>query len=273
MEEIKMLVAAHKRCRLPHDDVYLPVQAGAALHAPIEGLIGDDTGVNISRKNPNYCELTVLYWAWKNLKADSVGLSHYRRYFAVGRLPLGKWRRVAPKSALQAAVRETGLVLPVKRHYWIESTYSQYAHAHHARDLDRTREILAEDWPEFLPAFDRVMKRSSGHRFNMFLMKRPLFDEYCEWLFAVLARLEAGLDLSGYSVNDARVFGFVGERLMDVWVETRKLAYVELPVVFTERQNWPRKVSAFLWRKLRGTLRQGEKSAGAIAQMGENEGK
>ena len=248
---MKILVAAHKPCRLPADDCYLPVQAGAALHPPLEGVQGDDTGENISRKNPHYCELTVLYWAWKNLDADYIGLAHYRRYFAAGRAG-EKWGRVAHGPQMEKALAKTGLVLPKKRRYFIETSYSQYAHAHHAKDLDETRQILAESWPEYLPAFDRVMKRTSGHRFNMFIMEKGLLEEYCGWLFGVLGELEARLDISSYSVNDARVFGFVSERLLDVWVETRGLDYTEMPVVFTERQNWLKKGGAFLKRKFAG---------------------
>ena len=248
---MKILVAAHKPCRLPADDCYLPVQAGAALHPPLEGVQGDDTGENISRKNPHYCELTVLYWAWKNLNADYIGLAHYRRYFAAGRAGK-KWGRVARVPQMERALAKTGLVLPKKRRYFIETSYSQYAHAHHAKDLDETRQILTESWPEYLPAFDRVMKRTSGHRFNMFIMERGLLEEYCGWLFGVLGELEARLDISGYSANDARVFGFVSERLLDVWVETRGLDYTEMPVVFTEPQNWLKKGGAFLKRKFVG---------------------
>ncbi|MCF2557979.1 DUF4422 domain-containing protein, partial [Fournierella massiliensis] len=76
--------------------------------------------------------------------------------------------------------------------------------------------------------------------------------EYCGWLFGVLGELEARLDISGYSINDARVFGFVSERLLDVWVETRGLDYAEMPVVFTEHQNWLKKGGAFLKRKFAG---------------------
>ena len=78
--DIKILVAAHKKYWMPKDSVYLPIQVGAALH-PALGYVPDNTGYNISDKNPNYCELTALYWAWKNLECEYIGLCHYRRYF------------------------------------------------------------------------------------------------------------------------------------------------------------------------------------------------
>jgi len=80
--DIRILIAAHKPYGFAQDDIYMPVQVGAALNDKF-GAACDDTGDNISDKNPYYCELTGLYWMWKNVKADYCGLVHYRRYFAV----------------------------------------------------------------------------------------------------------------------------------------------------------------------------------------------
>ena len=77
---IKIMVAAHKPYWMPQDDVYMPIHVGCEGKESI-GFTGDNTGDNISTKNPHYCELTALYWAWKNLQADYTGLVHYRRYF------------------------------------------------------------------------------------------------------------------------------------------------------------------------------------------------
>lgn len=74
------MVAAHKPYWMPQDDVYMPIHVGCEGKESI-GFTGDNTGDNISAKNPHYCELTALYWAWKNLQADYTGLVHYRRYF------------------------------------------------------------------------------------------------------------------------------------------------------------------------------------------------
>ena len=82
--DIKVIVAAHKPYRMPQDSMYLPLQVGRALADQDLGWQGDNTGDNISLKNPYYCELTGLYWAWKNLKADAIGLVHYRRFLRGG---------------------------------------------------------------------------------------------------------------------------------------------------------------------------------------------
>lgn len=79
-KNIKILIAAHKPYWMPKDPVYLPLHVGAE-GKPDLGYTKDNTGDNISAKNPNFCELTGLYWAWKNLDADYLGLVHYRRYF------------------------------------------------------------------------------------------------------------------------------------------------------------------------------------------------
>lgn len=248
---LNVVVAAHKPYWVPGDPCYVPVQAGAAGKDPIPGFLRDDAGDNISAKNPNYCELTVLYWAWRNLDAEWLGLVHYRRHFANGGAG-GKRARVATGEQIAEALTRAPVVLPRPREYFIETNWSQYAHAHHERDLELTREVLCERRPAYVPKFDEVMARTWGHRFNMFAMHRDIADAWCAWLFGVLAELEARLDISGYSANDARVFGFVAERLLDVWVEANGLDYTEVSVVNLESQHWVRKGASFLKRKLRG---------------------
>ncbi|MCS4465828.1 DUF4422 domain-containing protein [Clostridium botulinum] len=70
---IKILVATHKKYSMPKESMYLPIHVGCEGKKDL-GYIGDNTGDNISLRNSNYCELTGLYWAWKNLKCDYIGL-------------------------------------------------------------------------------------------------------------------------------------------------------------------------------------------------------
>ena len=257
-QPLTMFIACHRPCPVPAEPCYLPVEVGAALHpAPIPGFTPDNTGDNISCKNEQYCELTALYWAWKNADADDVGLVHYRRYFSNGKWWRPKSARILTAAALARALEKCDILLPRPRRYWIETNYSHYAHAHHAADLDAAREILKERHPAYVAAFDAVMKRTWGHRFNMLVMGREKLDAYCTWLFDVLFTLEERLDVSAYSPYNRRVFGFVAERLLDVWLETNGYPCRELPYVFTEKQNWLKKGGAFVLRKiLRGGKRR-----------------
>lgn len=248
---LKIIVACHKEYEIPNAPCYVPVEVGAALRQKhISGFLRDDSGNNISQKNKHFCELTAIYWAWKNMDADAIGLVHYRRYFAKRKFSFRKKENIALLRDYECALDSHPVILPRQRNYYIESNYSQYIHAHHEKDLTITRAIIAEKCPEYLPAYDCWMAQTHGHHFNMFVMKKPLFDHYCEWLFDILFELERRLDISDYDEYNQRVFGFVSERLIDCWLETNNIRYTELPVVHLESQHWIKKGANFLMRKV-----------------------
>ena len=239
---IKIIVAAHKKYFFPEETIYLPVQAGSALTSSL-GFQRDDDGINISSKNPNYCELTCLYWAWKNLSADYIGLAHYRRHFR------GKRSKIIGREELEKLLLRYPVIMPRKRNYFIETNYSQYVHAHHVEDLDAVEKVLTEKYPQYMHAYQKVMKSTKGYRFNMCIMRKDLFDDYCSWLFDILFEVEKNLDITNYSPYDARVFGFLSERLLDIYIEHNKPELTTLPVLHLESQNWGSKIYNFLRRK------------------------
>lgn len=252
--DIKILVAAHKKYWMPDEDVYLPIHVGREGKDDL-GYLGDNTGENISDKNANYCELTGLYWAWRNLDYDYIGLCHYRRYFANknihGNGVEKKKAAILKRQDYEKLLQEDDVILPVKRNYYIETVRSHYEHAHNKRDLDETEKIIAELYPEYSEAFTKVMGRKKLYIANMFVMKKQLLDEYCCWLFSILFELEKRIDISGYNQYEARVFGFISERLLNVWLEKQQLKVKEMPVAFLEKQNWISKIFKFLQRKFK----------------------
>ena len=252
--DIKILVATHKAYWMPEDDVYMPVHVGREGKQDL-GFTGDNTGDNISLKNANYCELTGLYWAWKNLQCDYIGFCHYRRYFADGHHGSdldAKKTAIFHRADYEKLLQSYDVILPKKRNYYIETVRSQYEHAHNKRDLDEVERIIAEHYPEYSDAFAKVMGRTKLHILNMFAMKKELFDEYCAWLFDILFELEKRIDISSYNQYEARVFGFLSERLFNVWLEKKQLKVVEADVVFLEKINWLDKGWKFLMRKVKG---------------------
>ena len=239
---------------MPKDGIYLPIHVGREGKADL-GYLGDNTGDNISAKNANYCELTGLYWAWKNLKYDYIGLCHYRRYFADKNLHTNNEEKkkavILHRQDYEKLLREYDIILPVKRNYYIETVRSQYEHAHNKRDLDEAEKIVSELYPEYSEAFAKVMGRTKLHILNMFVMKKALFDEYCSWLFSILFELEKRIDITNYNQYEARVFGFISERLFNAWLEKQQLNVKEMPVINLEKVNWVKKINKFLIRKFR----------------------
>lgn len=261
---IKILVGTHKAYRMPSDPMYLPIRLGAALHKDsdpvLRGYQRDDTGDNISSKNPLYCELTGLYWAWKNLDADYIGLVHYRRHFGSRRRERrcaeDPFDRVILSDEILPLLPEKKVFVPAKRHYVIETLMSHYEHTHYGIHLMETRRILASLCPEYLPTFDRVLGQRSGHMFNMMIMERTLLDQYCSWLFHILGELEHRVDTQGLSYFQARYCGRVGEIIFNVWLayqmETgaiRRDEVVTLPFVMMEKVDYPKKIFGFLEAK------------------------
>ncbi len=253
---IKIIVATHKPYTMPGDSMYLPVQVGAAGRLSI-GFQRDDQGENISRLNPYYCELTGLYWSWKNLDADYIGLAHYRRHFKGKKKGKTPFDSVLTSSEAEKLLKNTDIILPKKRNYVIESVASHYGHTHYAADLNKTRGIIATQFPEYLPAFDRHMKSTSSHMFNMFIMKKELLDSYCSFLFPVLFALQKQVDFVKYDDFQARLFGRISELLLDVWVDTNHHTYREVSVTSMEPVPWLKKGTAFLKAKFFGKKYEG----------------
>ena len=235
------------------DPCFVPVQVGKAQGVPL-GYQGDDIGDNISSKNAYYHELTGLYWAWKNLQADYVGLCHYRRYFARkswGFDLVDKQKAVLGYTDFEGLLWDCDCILPEQRHYYIETVRSQYEHAHHARDLALLEQVLLELYPDYGATFAQVLQRRSLHLWNMLVLKKPLFDAYCEFLFKILFTMEARLREKGAPM-ELGLFGFLSERLLDAWITKNDIQYKEVPVMFMEKINWFSKGWHFLQRKFTG---------------------
>lgn len=259
-DNIKLLIACHKQSDVPDSDLYLPVHVGASGKESI-GFQRDDEGCNISTKNPVYCELTGLYWAWKNLKYDYLGLVHYRRYFTVKsklyQKQHGQLKSVITREELQPLMTKYRVLVPKKRNYYIETVYNHYSHTFSEEQLKQTRNILEERYPDYLPSWETVMKGTTIYIFNMFIMDRDLTDRYCSWLFDILEQLEKVVDISNLTAFEKRYAGRISERLFNIWLDYQiKNGYIakedihELPYLYLGKVDWPRKIKSFLMAKV-----------------------
>ncbi len=246
-KKIKILVACHKPCEVYHDDVYTPIHVGRAMSKYVKDLnwmIGDNTGDNISEKNGSFCELTALYWAWKNMKnVDYIGLCHYRRYFdflrqVTSTLPIysmpeesfKEYNPIMTYKTIKALSR--GEVIVAKKQYHRESLITQYSLNHVSDDLRTLREVIRQKGEKkYVKSFESVMFGNKYSPYNMFVMSKGHFDMYCKWLFDVLFEVEKRTDISHYNPVQKRIYGYMSERLLNVFLKANRFKEYEVPVV------------------------------------------
>lgn len=267
--KLNILICCHKPGRWLSDDIYMPIQCGKAISDIDLGIQGDDMGDNISVKNPNYCELTAMYWAWKNLKdVDYIGLCHYRRYFnfrpkcfsfcelmqitfdefedieAVNnkqiKKMIGKYDVILPSSFLSKAVIES--------HVWNENFI----------DFCILEKVILKHYPEYESSLKYVFyHKQSVPQKNMFIMRKELFDNYCEWMFDILFEVERHVKLSSYAYY-RRVFAFMGEILLPLYCYHNELKIMQLQLYMitddVNNRSWYRNVVSYVLNKIRFSL-------------------
>ena len=251
MSKVKIIVATHKKYQMPKSDLYLPLHVGKKNQNYI-GYTGDDTGRNISAKNPYFCELTGLYWAWKNIDFEYIGLVHYRRHFRGKAISNNIFDKVLSYKEVNTLLKNADVILPKKRKYYIETLYSHYKHTMYIEPLDITGDIIKELYPDYNLEFKRLKTRTKAHMFNMFIMKKEILDEYCNWLFGILFELERRIDSSIYDDFHSRFYGRISELLLDVWLNVNKIRFEEVPLLNIEKTNWFKKGFSFLRAKFFG---------------------
>lgn len=248
--EIKILIATQKEIDFLDqlDEIYSPIIVGnATIQSKSKRYLFDNTGNNISSKNPNYCELTALYWAWKNLTdTDFFGLTHYRRFFNFS----NKQKITFCKEVTEAKFCDNiedyifkkeiieGFDIILAAPLVLKSSLSNdYIFSHVREDFDILRNTLYDLFPEFKESFIKVMDENNKlSPFNMFITKRELFLNYSEWLFTILDEVEKKVSISTYPYQ-GRIFGFMAERLLNVYVHQKKMNIKYFPVNFIGSNN------------------------------------
>ena len=187
----------------------IPIQVGAALTDRELFPVRDSRGENISAKNPQYCELTALYWIWKHDRAKYAGLSHYRRKFDL----TGEQAQKLLYSDIDVVT-----TVPVLNFMGVRR---QYCRDHEEKDWDTMLEAVREIHPEYAGAADRVQKGICYYGYNMFLARKEILDDYCRWLFPILSYCEEKTGIRADCYQN-RYIGFLGERLLTVYLERNR---------------------------------------------------
>lgn len=244
--------------------MFIPVRCGAELdNNPNPVILGDNTGDNISEKRFSYCELTVQYWAWKNVKADYYGLCHYRRYlsFADDQVALSdgehdagciKEKRITPETIARHNLDEESMREIIEKYdvvafkplhlpdYGADSNYTAMKRSpdyHVITDVDLMLRVIDKRYPEIAPYAHKYFAGKKSWVYNCYIMKAAYFERYCQFLFDVLSEVESQLNCEHYTVTQYRTPGVLGERLWGIFYTylcstEKNLKTLERPIVF-----------------------------------------
>lgn len=240
---MKIFIISHKPIEAITDQpIYEILLVGQAVKLKDNRYYRDDQGINISQKNWMYNELTGVYWVWKNVNTDIIGICHYRRYFVS---PLGKivnllfhkntnfLREKNVKRILQSYQ-----AIVHNKTYFRSNNKDQFCMNLNPIFLEITEIAISEICPEYLNAYRKVLERKYAHLLNMVITKKKIFDRYCEWLFPILFRVEEELVKNYSDIELSRSIGMIGERLLDVWLFYNEIKLKECFTINTERIDW-----------------------------------
>lgn len=197
----------------------------------------DDMGKNISEKNPNYCELTGLYWIWKNSNAEIVGLCHYRRYLSLSKISNNPKFFLDGKMAEK--ILETHDVILPQQIVFEKSVRNKINYAPNINDMKELRMAIKKTYPEYLEDYEWYMNQNKTYWYNIMVCRKEILNEYCEWLFKVLNMFDQIHDMSIEEGYRLRLQGMLSERLLNIWIHhnIKETKIKELRWIQTDKPN------------------------------------
>lgn len=222
-------VVTHKKLKKIFPKGYKTIIVNSNVNK-ILGDMYDNVGDNISSKNGSYCELTAIYWLWKNCNDSFIGIDHYRRFF------IEKGRYLTVQSA-KKLIKDHVIILPEKEKFRRNMSSLYYTSSGYKNDLKILRQVINRKYPEYIDDFDRFMQQHEMYCYNMLVMNKKDYDQYCDWLFDILFETEEILNTQNRGFNNRkdyfkRIYGFMSERLLNVYVMHNDFKVIELPVKF-----------------------------------------
>ena len=177
----------------------VPIEAGAALRKNFRYSLRDDMAEdNVSGKNPQWSEVTALYWMWKNDNSDIIGLYHYRRIY-----------RLTKKQIIRYLGRYDMIATYIDKDMSVADLFRHYCPS---GSLEITLEKIREYSPEYYETAREVLESSRYYCCNLFLSRKRLFDRYCEWLFPLVERIEK--EAEEKEAEDPRYIGYIVEMIL-----------------------------------------------------------
>jgi hypothetical protein len=225
-----------------------PVTVGRFRMPDTPGVFSDASGADhISHLNPQFCELTALYWAWKNLRGvRHIGLYHYRRYLYLGGGFIPGQR--VPVTDIPASINAmSGPEAGARALDWLQhadaivpsafrlggSITQEYTLHHDAEHWRVFNEVLFELNPQYRRFAGYFAQSNKFTYCNMFIVGWARFEHYCATMFPVLFEVQRRCPVPS-DPYQARYIGFLAERFLMFYLYAEGLRTMETPIVGME---------------------------------------
>ncbi|MDE5839925.1 MAG: DUF4422 domain-containing protein, partial [Muribaculaceae bacterium] len=112
--------------------------------------------------------------------------------------------------------------------------------------MDILENVIKEKYPEYWQSYYKIMYRNNKlSHCNMFIMKNELFQDYSAWLFDILFEVERRVYISKYT-NQARIFGYMSEYLLNVYIYHHRLKAKKVPVTVVKDTSENKKTRKYI---------------------------
>ena len=176
------------------------IQAGAALTDISLTEIKDNTEENISTKNRMYCEMSAVYWIWKNTNHDWVGIEHYRRHLLVKPTMLSE---------------DIDAILPLPYICYPDEA-TQFLRFTTKDVLNTLLKALKDLHPDKYEEYYNIIFGKYQYTYNMICVRKKVFDDYCSWFFEITEYMETMAD-SVPEIKETRALSYVAEVLTNLY--------------------------------------------------------
>ncbi len=253
-KKLKIFVCTYNQPVWFDKDPFVPMQVGRSCSSmKFENYVGDDTGDNISYKNKYYSEQTGVYWVWKNMKdnhPDYVGFCHYRKLPLLFDSDRTELRMSHDEYLEKSGISENSILKLLKKSdvvcikpffYFNRSLEEFYREIHISEDYDLLSDAIRRIKPDYYPAFSYIMtqKPSGFFPYNIYIMKWERFCEYCSFIFPVFEQIEKLIDYTKHNGYQSRVFGYMTERLLTVFIVKNDLSVSPVPCAIIDEYENP----------------------------------
>lgn len=186
-------------------------------------------GDNIDSLNPWYCELTGLYYLWKHVNDDVVGLEHYRRYF------VNKKNKLLSEKEINEILKDNDVIVCDKQ---LDRKNRNIRFTLRQQLLERIKKHDLNFFLKYTDEFYRdcinfyLDKSSYKCPYNMIICKKDVLDKWAEFIFhnlSVLVEHKRFIDIN------KRYTGFIAEFILYGFLLINDYKIYKNPIKFVSK--------------------------------------